>query len=79
MRLAGVDVSPAGLSYLTKDLRLSGRPVTFTVIKPTEGNSDAADAEVEFRKVRRLLANIGLVERQAYERKIAHFSEGYRW
>ncbi|KAH7704801.1 Protein F32A11.1, partial [Aphelenchoides avenae] len=65
LRLAGVDVSPAGLSYLTKDLRLSGRPVTFTVIKPTEGNSDAADAEVEFRKnaLSRLNLNLELVRR----------------
>jgi hypothetical protein len=65
LRLAGLDISPAGLSYLTKDLRLANRPVTFTVIKPTEGNSDAADAEIEVKKnsLSRLNLNVDLIRR----------------
>ncbi|KAI1715804.1 protein C3orf33 [Ditylenchus destructor] len=50
LRLAGLDVSNAGLSYLSKDVRIGNKPVTFTVIKIAENNSDAADADVTVRK-----------------------------
>lgn len=51
LRLAGLDVSKAGVEYLVKDLRLKDRQVIFNVIKPTTGDSDTADADVTLKKV----------------------------
>ncbi len=52
MRLAGVDISPAGCDYLVRDLRLPGRAVTFTVMKRCDVDETVADADVTVRKVR---------------------------
>ncbi|CAB3411482.1 unnamed protein product [Caenorhabditis bovis] len=46
LRLAGIDLSKSGQQFLAKDLRLTNKPVTFTVIKGTEGNPDCVDADV---------------------------------
>ena len=72
MRLAGLDISKAGLSYLAKDLRLQNKPVTFTVLKPTEGNSDSVDSDVTFKRSAfgRVNLNIDLV-RRGYARVFA--------
>jgi len=50
LRLAGLDVSKAGVDYLVKDLRLKDRPVIFNVIKATSGDSDTADADIALKK-----------------------------
>uniref|UniRef100_A0AC34REV0 Uncharacterized protein n=1 Tax=Panagrolaimus sp. JU765 TaxID=591449 RepID=A0AC34REV0_9BILA len=72
MRLAGLDISSAGLSYMSKDLRLENKPVTFTVIKPTEGNSDAVDADITAKRsaFTRINLNVDLV-RRGYARVFA--------
>jgi hypothetical protein len=72
LRLAGLDISPAGLSYLSKDVRINNKPVTFTVVKPTEGNSDAYDADVTYKKSAfgRVNLNVDLV-RRGYARVFA--------
>ena len=72
MRLAGLDISKAGLSYLAKDLRLQNKPVTFTVLKSTEGNSDSVDSDVTFKRSAfgRVNLNIDLV-RRGYARVFA--------
>lgn len=51
LRLAGLDVSKAGVEYLVKDLRLKDRPVIFNVIKRTANDSDTADADITLKKV----------------------------
>ncbi|VDM51067.1 unnamed protein product [Toxocara canis] len=50
VRLAGLDLSPAGAEFLTKDLRLQNKEVKFTVIKPSDDHSDTVDADVTLRK-----------------------------
>lgn len=51
LRLAGLDVTSPGLTYLTKNIRLIDKPITFTAVKKVEGNSDAVDAEISLKKV----------------------------
>ena len=51
MRLAGIDISEAGLSYLNKDLRLADKPIVFNIIKETDGNPDSIDGDVTVKKV----------------------------
>uniref|UniRef100_A0A914CU85 Uncharacterized protein n=1 Tax=Acrobeloides nanus TaxID=290746 RepID=A0A914CU85_9BILA len=65
VRLAGLDISEAGLSYLTKDLRLPSRRVVFNVIKDTDGNSDSVDCDVTVKKnaLSSINLNIDLVRR----------------
>ena len=58
MRLAGLEVSPVGIEYLTSDLRLVGRLVAFNVIKPVDGQPDACDADVTAKKVFALITLI---------------------
>uniref|UniRef100_A0A7E4V6R4 TNase-like domain-containing protein n=1 Tax=Panagrellus redivivus TaxID=6233 RepID=A0A7E4V6R4_PANRE len=72
LKLAGLDISQAGLSYVSKDLRLTNKPVFFTVVKPTAGNSDAVDADVVYKKTAlgRTNLNIDLV-RRGYARVFA--------
>jgi hypothetical protein len=72
LRLAGIDISKAGLSYISKDIRLENKPVTFTVIKPTENNSDAVDADITYKKsvLGRVNLNVDLV-RRGYARVFA--------
>jgi len=50
LRLAALEVSPVGMEYLHKDLRLDNKPIAFTVVKPAEGNPDAVDAEILAKK-----------------------------
>lgn len=72
MRLAGLDISNAGLSYMSKDLRLENKPVTFTVVKPTEGNSDSVDSDMTVKRsaFSRINLNVDLV-RKGYARVFA--------
>uniref|UniRef100_A0A914YSX7 Uncharacterized protein n=1 Tax=Panagrolaimus superbus TaxID=310955 RepID=A0A914YSX7_9BILA len=72
LRLAGLDISKAGLSYIQKDIRLDNKPVTFTVVKPTEGNSDAYDGVIQMKKstLNRVNLNVDLV-RRGYARVFA--------
>ena len=72
LRLAGIDISKAGLSYISKDIRLENKPVTFTVVKPTENNSDACDADITYKKSAfgRVNLNVDLV-RRGYARVFA--------
>ncbi|KAF8360446.1 hypothetical protein PRIPAC_87369 [Pristionchus pacificus] len=65
LRLAGLDISKAGTTYITKDLRLTNKPVTFTVIKGSDAVENALDADVTIKKsvfVRTNL-NVDLVRR----------------
>ncbi|KAI6227539.1 hypothetical protein M3Y99_01240400 [Aphelenchoides fujianensis] len=50
IRLAGVNVSKAGVEYLAKDLKLKDRKIFFHVVKPTAGDSDTVDADVTVKK-----------------------------
>jgi endonuclease YncB( thermonuclease family) len=50
IRLAGLDVSKAGVEYLIKDLKLKDKQIIFNVIKPTAGDTDTADADVTLKK-----------------------------
>ncbi|RCN34875.1 hypothetical protein ANCCAN_19276 [Ancylostoma caninum] len=50
IRLAGVDLSTAGQQFIAKDLRLTNKPITFTVIKNTDGSSNSVDADVTVKK-----------------------------
>ncbi|GMR34947.1 hypothetical protein PMAYCL1PPCAC_05142, partial [Pristionchus mayeri] len=65
LRLAGLDISKAGTTYITKDLRLANKPVTFTVIKMADAVQGTVDADVTIKKnafVRTNL-NVDLVRR----------------
>ncbi|CAI4221486.1 unnamed protein product [Auanema sp. JU1783] len=50
IRLAGIDMSKAGQQYISKDLRLTNKPVTFTVIKSNDESPDAVDCDVTVKK-----------------------------
>ncbi|CAJ0586998.1 unnamed protein product, partial [Mesorhabditis spiculigera] len=65
VRLAGIDISKAGQQYIAKDLRLTNKPVTFTVIKGTDEAPDAVDADVTIKKnpLLRTNLNVDLVRR----------------
>lgn len=65
VRLAGLDISKAGQQYLTKDVRLTNKPVTFTVIKDSEDSLDTVDADVTIKKssFSRTNLNVDLVRR----------------
>ncbi|KAL7080349.1 hypothetical protein ACQ4LE_000390 [Meloidogyne hapla] len=68
LRLAGLDISPVGIDYLTKDLRIEGRPVIFSVIKIIENKPDIADADVTIKKpFRKINLNVELI-RKGYAR-----------
>ena len=51
LRLAGLDISPVGIDYLTKDLRIEGRPVVFSVVNIVEKQPDIANADLTIKKV----------------------------
>ncbi|CAI5441580.1 unnamed protein product [Caenorhabditis angaria] len=69
LRLAGVDLSKSGQQFLAKDLRLTNKPVTFTVIKGTEGEPDTVDADVTVKKNALSRTNLNLeVVRRGYAR-----------
>ncbi|VDN52369.1 unnamed protein product [Dracunculus medinensis] len=63
VRLAGLDISAAGLEYLSKDIGLLNKNVQFTVIK--HGSSNFVDAEVLIKKnfFHQTNLNIDLVRR----------------
>lgn len=68
LRLAGLDVSPVGVQHLTNELKVVGRPVYFSVIKPIEKQPDGSDAEVTVKKtLRSVNLNMELV-RKGYAR-----------
>uniref|UniRef100_A0A914ZLE7 TNase-like domain-containing protein n=2 Tax=Parascaris univalens TaxID=6257 RepID=A0A914ZLE7_PARUN len=50
IRLAGVDISPAGADFLTKHLRLRDKEVIFTVVKPIDDKADIIDADITLKK-----------------------------
>ncbi|CAI2345758.1 unnamed protein product [Caenorhabditis sp. 36 PRJEB53466] len=50
LRLAGVELSQSGQQFLAKDLRLTNKPVTFTVIKNVDGAPDVVDADVTVKR-----------------------------
>ncbi|CAD6192460.1 unnamed protein product [Caenorhabditis auriculariae] len=69
IRLAGVDLSQAGQQFLTKDLRLLNKPVTFTVIKSSEGAPESVDADVTLKKAAFGRTNLNIeVVRRGYAR-----------
>ncbi|VDL76141.1 unnamed protein product [Nippostrongylus brasiliensis] len=75
LRLAGVDISEAGQQFLSKDLRLKNKPITFTVIKVnipvcnTDGAADSVDADVTVKKNAFSRTNLNIeVVRRGYAR-----------
>ncbi|VDL81813.1 unnamed protein product [Nippostrongylus brasiliensis] len=69
LRLAGVDISEAGQQFLSKDLRLKNKPITFTVIKNTDGAADSVDADVTVKKNAFSRTNLNIeVVRRGYAR-----------
>ncbi|CAB04226.1 Mitochondrial import inner membrane translocase subunit Tim21 [Caenorhabditis elegans] len=69
LRLAGVELSQSGQQFLAKDLRLTNKPVTFTVIKDVEGAPDAVDADVTVKRTAFGRTNLNLeVVRRGYAR-----------
>uniref|UniRef100_A0A158P9Y0 Transmembrane protein n=1 Tax=Angiostrongylus cantonensis TaxID=6313 RepID=A0A158P9Y0_ANGCA len=65
LRLAGVDMSQAGQQFIAKDLRLTNKPIIFTVIKPSDDSVDTVDADVTVKKstFNRLNLNVEVVRR----------------
>ncbi|GMT14094.1 hypothetical protein PFISCL1PPCAC_5391 [Pristionchus fissidentatus] len=65
LRLAGLDISKAGQTYIARDLRLANKPVTFTVIKAAEAVENGLDADVTIKKnmFTRTNLNVDLVRR----------------
>ncbi|KAK6029978.1 hypothetical protein OSTOST_03898 [Ostertagia ostertagi] len=69
IRLAGVDMSEAGQQFISKDLRLKNKPITFTVIKASDNSSDAVDADVTVKKNAFSRTNLNIeVVRRGYAR-----------
>ncbi|KAK6737487.1 hypothetical protein RB195_019909 [Necator americanus] len=69
IRLAGVDLSTAGQQFISKDLRLMNKPITFTVIKGTDGASNSIDADVTVKKNTFSRTNLNIeVVRRGYAR-----------
>ncbi|KAL6735903.1 hypothetical protein Aduo_006302 [Ancylostoma duodenale] len=69
IRLAGVDLSTAGQQFISKDLRLTNKPITFTVIKNSDGSSNAVDADVTVKKNTFSRTNLNIeVVRRGYAR-----------
>lgn len=50
LRLAGVDVSPAGVTYLNKDLKLKDRKIFFQPIKASAADPDSFDCDLIVKK-----------------------------
>uniref|UniRef100_A0A0N4ZH50 SURF1-like protein n=1 Tax=Parastrongyloides trichosuri TaxID=131310 RepID=A0A0N4ZH50_PARTI len=50
LKLAGVELSEEGLTHLTNEMKIKGKPVKFTIIKHTVGNSDCADVDLSVKK-----------------------------
>ncbi|CAK5013866.1 unnamed protein product [Meloidogyne enterolobii] len=68
LRLAGLDISPVGIDYLTKDLRIEGRPVAFSVVNIVEKQPDIANADLTIKKpLRKINLNVELI-RKGYAR-----------
>ncbi|CAK5098498.1 unnamed protein product [Meloidogyne enterolobii] len=68
LRLAGLDISPVGIDYLTKDLRIEGRPVVFSVVNIVEKQPDIANADLTIKKpLRKINLNVELI-RKGYAR-----------
>ena len=51
LRLAGINVSDAGMSYLKDNFKLENRNVSFNAIKKTEQKNDTVDVELFVKKV----------------------------
>ncbi|KAF1765320.1 hypothetical protein GCK72_005272 [Caenorhabditis remanei] len=69
LRLAGVELSQSGQQFLAKDLRLTNKPVTFTVIKDVEGAPDVVDADVTVKRTAFGRTNLNVeVVRRGYAR-----------
>ncbi|EGT35150.1 hypothetical protein CAEBREN_23763 [Caenorhabditis brenneri] len=69
LRLAGVELSQSGQQFLAKDLRLTNKPVTFTVIKEVEGAPDVVDADVTVKRTAFGRTNLNVeVVRRGYAR-----------
>uniref|UniRef100_A0AC35U3N7 TNase-like domain-containing protein n=1 Tax=Rhabditophanes sp. KR3021 TaxID=114890 RepID=A0AC35U3N7_9BILA len=50
LKLAGIELSKQGAQFLTKDLNLVNKPITFRVVKPTAGDSDSMDVDMTIKK-----------------------------
>ncbi|CAD5212850.1 unnamed protein product [Bursaphelenchus okinawaensis] len=50
LRLAGLDVSPAGVAYINKDLKLKDRKVFFQPIKATASDPNSFDCDLTVKK-----------------------------
>ncbi|CAL2033139.1 unnamed protein product [Caenorhabditis brenneri] len=69
LRLAGVELTQSGQQFLAKDLRLTNKPVTFTVIKEVEGAPDVVDADVTVKRTAFGRTNLNVeVVRRGYAR-----------
>ncbi|VDO71719.1 unnamed protein product [Heligmosomoides polygyrus] len=70
LRLAGVDMSEAGQQFISKDLRLKNKPITFTVIKVgVEGKPDCMDADITVKNNTFSRTNLNIeVVRRGYAR-----------
>ncbi|EGT36084.1 hypothetical protein CAEBREN_11602 [Caenorhabditis brenneri] len=69
LRLAGVELSQSGQQFLAKDLRLTNKPVTFTVIKEVEGAPHVVDADVTVKRTAFGRTNLNVeVVRRGYAR-----------
>ncbi|KHJ80031.1 hypothetical protein OESDEN_20304 [Oesophagostomum dentatum] len=69
IRLAGVDLSTAGQQFISKDLRITNKPITFTVIKSSDDSNNAVDADVTLKKSTFTRTNLNIeVVRRGYAR-----------
>ncbi|CAD5217120.1 unnamed protein product [Bursaphelenchus xylophilus] len=69
LRLAALDVSPAGVTYLNKDLKLKDRKVFFQPIKPSAGDPNSFDCDVTVKKNILGLTNLNVdLVRKGYAR-----------
>lgn len=51
LRLAGFDLLPDAVNYLTKNLKLRNKIISFSLLKQSINNSDSADAIIFFKNV----------------------------
>uniref|UniRef100_A0AC35TKC2 Protein C3orf33 n=1 Tax=Rhabditophanes sp. KR3021 TaxID=114890 RepID=A0AC35TKC2_9BILA len=50
VKLAGIELTKEGLTFLTKDLNLVNKPITFKVVKNTTNDSDCVDVDMIIKK-----------------------------